>query len=255
MKGRLSVIDQLTVINEQQTLSIINKNGQLLVDSRDVAEMVGKQHSHLLRDIKGYIKIMADNPKLDSHQFFINSTYLNNQNKAQPCYLLTRKGCDMIANKLTGEKGVLFTATYVMRFEEMEEQLTNKQFKVPTTFAEALRLAADLAEQNEKLTTENKELKPKGEYFDELVERNLLTGFRETAKEFGMKPKRFVNWLLERGYVYRDAKKKLQPYARYVPSLFGVKESKGDRWSGTQTLITPKGRDKFRRLLQQNEVV
>ncbi|MGN7192847.1 Rha family transcriptional regulator [Bacillus mycoides] len=249
--------DQLTVVNERQVLSIINQNGKLLVDSRDVAEMVGKQHPHLLRDIKGYIKVMKDNPKLDSRQFFIHSTYYNSQNKEQPCYLLTRKGCDMVANKLTGEKGVLFTATYVTRFEEMEEQLTNtnKRFKVPNTFAEALRLAADLSEQNEKLAIENQVLKPKGEYFDALVERKLLTNFRDTAKEFKMKQNEFINWLLEKGYVYRDVNGKLKPYAQYVPELFQIKEGKRGKWSGTQTLITPKGRETFRLLLQQGKVV
>lgn len=104
-------------------LTIIKLNGQLLVDSREVGEMVGKRHDNLVRDIKGYKDILEDSSKLSSQDFFIESTYSNAQNKLQPCYLLTKKGCDMVANKMTGEKGILFTAEYVTRFEEMENRV------------------------------------------------------------------------------------------------------------------------------------
>jgi len=107
-------------------LTIINQDGQLLVDSRQVAEMVGKEHSHLLRDIKGYISILGPNPKVDSAQFFIESTYIDKQNQARACYLITKMGCEMVANKLTGEKGVLFTAAYVTKFNQMEQQTPPK---------------------------------------------------------------------------------------------------------------------------------
>lgn len=104
-------------------LKVINKNNQLLVGSRDVAELIGKEHKNLIRDIKGYEKVLKDSSNLSSQDFFIENTYVNSQNKIQPCFLLTRKGCDMVANKMTGEKGILFTATYVSKFEEMEESL------------------------------------------------------------------------------------------------------------------------------------
>lgn len=105
-------------------LKVINKNNQLLVESRDVAELIGKEHSHLMRDIRGYTEVLnkSENPKLDSQDFFIESTYQGERRK-EKCFLLTRKGCDMVANKMTGEKGILFTATYVSKFEEMEESL------------------------------------------------------------------------------------------------------------------------------------
>lgn len=104
-------------------LQIINKNGQLLVESREVAEMVGKRHSDLLRSIENYTYVL-ENAKLRSQDFFIETNYTTEgNNKTYKNYLLTRKGCDMVANKLTGEKGVLFTAAYVTRFEEMENSL------------------------------------------------------------------------------------------------------------------------------------
>lgn len=107
-------------------LNVINQDGQLLVDSREVAEMVGREHSNLMRDIRGYIAIL-ENSNLNSQDFFIPSTYkTEGNNKTYDCFLLTRKGCDMVANKMTGEKGVLFTAAYVTRFEEMANQLKPK---------------------------------------------------------------------------------------------------------------------------------
>lgn len=131
-------------------LTIINQNGKLLADSREVAEMIGKQHKNLLRDIQGYINVIEDGSKLSSQDFFIESTYKNSQNKTQPCYLLTKKGCDMVANKMTGEKGILFTAIYVSKFEEMEEKL--KQPRLPQNPMQILELIFEVdKEQNKRL--------------------------------------------------------------------------------------------------------
>ena len=103
-------------------LQIINQNGKLLADSRGVAVMVGKQHKDLLRDIRNYSDILTS-AELRSSDFFVANEYEDGKGEKRPCYYLTRKGCDMVANKMTGEKGVLFTAAYVTKFEEMESQL------------------------------------------------------------------------------------------------------------------------------------
>lgn len=104
-----------------------------------------------------------------------------------------------------------------------------------------------------ELTAQNQIMQPKAEYFDELVARNLLTNFRETAKELGIKEKDFIGWLLDHKYVYRDQKNKLMPYAAKNNGLFEVKEGKGrhNDWAGAQTLITPKGRETFRLLCKE----
>ena len=222
-------------------LTIIKHNNILMVDSRDVAEMVDRQHNDLMKSIRQYCDYLGQGNFAQS-EFFTESHYFNVQNKEQPCYWLTRKGCDMVANKMTGEKGVLFTATYVTKFEEMEKQLT--QPKLPTTYLEAL----------EALVASEKEtqiLLPKAQYFDALVERNLLTNFRDTAKELKIKEGLFIDWLLDEKYVYRDVAKKLKPFAQHVPKLFELKESKTEKWAGNQTLITPRGRETFRLLFPQ----
>src|SRR6056297_565183 len=109
-----------------------------------------------------------------------------------------------------------------------------------------------LRTENSKLLVDNTTMLPKAEYFDELVDRNLLTNFRDTAKELKVKQKTFIQFLLDKKYVYRDRKGKLKPYAEKNSGLFELKEAKNEKtgWVGTQTLITPKGRETFRLLLK-----
>ena len=111
-------------------------------------------------------------------------------------------------------------------------------------------------EQILKLVAENTEMKPKADYFDELVERNTLTNFRETAKLLHIGQNKFIDWLLNKKFIYRDIKGKLLAYSNYISGskpYFDVKEQKNGNWSGFQTLITPQGREAFRLLLQVKE--
>ena len=84
------------------------------------------------------------------------------------------------------------------------------------------------------------------------MDRNLLTNFRDTAKELKVQEKSFIQFLQEKKYIYRDQKGKLKPYADKNTGLFEIKEAKNDKtgWVGTQTLITPKGRETFRLLIK-----
>lgn len=110
---------------------------------------------------------------------------------------------------------------------------------------------AALKAENAKLTVDKQIMQPKADYFDELVERNTLTNFRETAKQLGVPPKRFLEFLIDHKYVYRDKRGKLLPYEDKNIGLFEVKETFNEKtsWSGTQTLVTPKGRETFRLLM------
>lgn len=126
-----------------------------------------------------------------------------------------------------------------------------------------IKLCMELKEERDKrkrLEAANAELrvtleiaKPMCDYFTALVDRNLLTNFRDTAKQFGIKEQVFIKFLIDKKYIYRDRKGHLMPYAAGKnEGLFEVKESFNDKtkWSGTQTLITPKGRETFRLLCQ-----
>ena len=93
-----------------------------VLTSLEVAQMVGKDHSKLLRDIRNYVSQLGE-AKIGFTDFFTESSYVTEQNKTMPCYLITKKGCEFIAHKLTGKKATEFTATYINRFHEMENVL------------------------------------------------------------------------------------------------------------------------------------
>lgn len=129
--------------------------------------------------------------------------------------------------------------------------------RIAAALIDAQRILTEYEEKNQALAMENSALavdkaimQPKADYFDELVERNLLTNFRETAKQLGVGQKEFISFLLSHKYLYRDKRGKLLPYAGKNDGLFEVKECINEKtdWSGTQTLITPKGRETFRLL-------
>lgn len=104
----------------------VGESKQRVIDSRDVARMIGKRHRDLMRDIRRYISEMATSAKLRALDFFIESTYEDAKGETRECYLLTKKGCEFVANKLTGRKGTIFTATYVSLFNEYEAEHNGK---------------------------------------------------------------------------------------------------------------------------------
>jgi Rha family phage regulatory protein len=104
------------------------KNLEQTLDSREVAKMIEKEHAKLLRDIKRYIKQLIE-ANIGFSDFFEESTYKDSTGRTLPCYMITRKGCEFIANKLTGTKGTEFTARYINRFHEMEDEITSEQIQ------------------------------------------------------------------------------------------------------------------------------
>lgn len=100
--------------------------------------MVGKEHSKLIRDIRRYIKQLGE-AKIGHTDFFTESIYLSEQNKELPCFNITRKGCEFIANKLTSQKGTEFTARYVNKFHELEEgNVTNTLITTLNSISQAM---------------------------------------------------------------------------------------------------------------------
>ena len=131
-----------------------------------------------------------------------------------------------------------------------EEILAKALIVAQNVINEKDKLNKQLQAQNSELAVDNQIMRPKADYFDELVDRNLLTNIRETAKQLGIKEKEFINFLLSKKYLYRDKRGKLIPYADKNNGLFELKEcfNEKTKWAGTQTLITPKGRETFRLL-------
>lgn len=112
------------------------------ITTLEVAEMMETEHWKLLRKLdgrnkgneheRGYVEILADNHLVVS-DYFIPSTYKDASGKENKCYQVTKLGCDFLANKSTGEKGVIFTARYVKRFYEMEHRETEKIYETKAT--------------------------------------------------------------------------------------------------------------------------
>lgn len=110
----------------ESVIRYVGESKQQVIDSRDVAKMVGKSHAHLMRDIRDYIDDILTDPKLDSLDFFIESNYKDAKGEVRKCYLLTKQGCEFVAHKINGRKGTIFTATYVSLFNEYEAEHNGK---------------------------------------------------------------------------------------------------------------------------------
>lgn len=123
-----------------------------VLDSREVAEMINVRHADLMRTVENYVNVISANAKLRSLNYFIESTYTDKQGKPRKCYNITKMGCEMLANKLTGEKGILFSAEYVKRFNEMEQQQ-----KPQLTTADMILQSAILLKQMETKQQEQQE--------------------------------------------------------------------------------------------------
>ena len=217
-------------------LTNITQHSQPTMSSREIAELCDKEHRNVLADIR----TMCEQLNLDVLTF--QHIYLDSMNREQTEYLLDKETCLCL---VAGYNAKLRMAI-IKRWQELEQATTPR---LPQTYLEALRALADEVEAHEQTKQTLAIAEPKVQYFDKLVERNLLTNFTTTAKEFGVKRKDFVAYLLDNGYIYRDQRGNLLPYAVHVPHLFEVKEYCKDHHSGTQTLITPKGRETLRLLL------
>lgn len=146
------------------------------------------------------------------------------------------------------EKGSFFRK-YFIRLEEAwnsPEMVMKRALEIANSRVKELQINVA------SLTVDNEIMRPKAEYFDELVDRNLLTNIRDTAKELKIKQSEFVKFLLDKKYLYRDKSGKLLPYAKHADAgLFELKEFVNEKtgFHSTQTLVTPKGKETFRLLI------
>lgn len=224
----------------------IEQNGEPWFVGKDVATALG--YSNPQKAIRDHVD---EQDRTVNESFTVNGTQgvlINESGLYSLCFSSKLDGAVKFKRWVTSE--VLPSIRKNGGYLAGQDQLTPEEL-----MAKALLYAnKTLAERDARiseLTVQNQALIPKAMYFDELVDRNLLTNFRETAKELGIPPKQFVNWLIEKKYVYRDAKGKILPREdKKNEGLFEVKEAKNDKtkWSGVQTLITPKGRETFRLL-------
>lgn len=145
------------------------ENNTNTITTLEIAEMMELPHYEILKKLEGTtnpdgsVRQVGIIPtlgkgKIPVTDYFIKSTYTTSQNKEMPCYKVTKLGCDFLANKFTGEKGILFTAKYVKRFNEMERG------QVPKDFPSALRAYADEVERRQIAEQENEKLQQELDY-------------------------------------------------------------------------------------------
>ena len=210
------------------------------------SELTDGDMSHYSRWAK---KNIIDNEYADSGCDFItrhNGEYSGRGQKATD-YVLALDFAKELCMMSKCEKGKIIRKYFIECEKKLKQQPTLPNFNNP---AEAARAWADQYEKNQKLLAENTVMKPKAEDFDALVDRNCLLNFRDTAKELGQKQNQFINWLIDNKFIYRDKTKTLKPYACYM-DYFSIKEYQHDGYTGSQTLITPHGREAFRLLLSK----
>lgn len=220
---------------------------QKYIDSREVAEMVGKQHNDLLKDIRRYVQQLGEG-KISHTDFFTESQYTDKSNRQKPCYLVTKKGCEFIAHKLTGVKGTEFTAKYINRFHEMEDVIQTQLPSGNNLIALAVIEAQKMLEQKDK---QIEEMTPKAEFFDAVADSKTAISMNEVAKVLSIKGygrNNLFEFLRNEGILDRFN----VPYQRYVDcGWFRVIEQKymknGEQQISTKTLVYQKGVDAIRR--------
>lgn len=253
LKGGIQM-NELTVIQQQEILgkpfTVYGDFENPLFLAREVAEWI--EHSNVSMMLQS-----IDDDEKELHQ-------IGTLNNAYSAWFLTEDGVyevlmqsrKPIAKQFKKEvkavlKSIRKHGAY-MTTETLEQALLNPDtmIKLCMQLKEEQNKNGELQLKNAELTVNNQIMKPKADYFDELVERGTLTNFRETAKLFDVREKEFINFLIDKKYIYRDKKGKLVPYANKNNGLFATKETYNEKtdWSGTQTLITPKGRETFRLL-------
>lgn len=212
-----------------ELLPITEKNASLTMSSREIAEIISNRHSVVCRSIerlieKGVIKGYA--PMVYTHE-------QNGQQYYE--YHLEKRDTYIVVAQLSPE----FTARLVDRWQELEAQ---QAVQLPQTFAEALRLAADLEEQKQALFLENQQLKPKAAFVEHYVEVGTTKSLRETAKILKMPEKAMIQRLVEDRILYRQSNN-LLPYQKYHErELFAVKTGTAEHGHNfTQTRVTSKG--------------
>lgn len=167
-----------------------NKN-ENTISSREVAEMMEVQHKHMLEKIDKLNEILKSR-NLGCSKYWTEGTY-KQQGNGKECreYQVTKRGCELIAHKTEGEKGVMFTVKYMERFEEMENQLQNQ---LPKTYIEALEQLLESEKEKARVALELKEEQHKNEL---LMHVNKLYTTTEIAKELGMKSAAKLNAILK----------------------------------------------------------
>lgn len=255
-------MNELVIFNNPEfgTVRTLEENGVVLFSATDVARALGYSNPYdaIARHCKGVVKREGVSRTTNQHGTTTEQSAEMSFIPESDLYRLVFSSKLPTAEKFTDWVTEEVLPSIRKHGAYMTPDTIEKLISNPDTI---IQLATALKEEqgkrkaleiaNSSLTVETQIMKPKADYFDELVDRNLLTNFRETAKQLEVKERDFIRFLLKKKYIYRDKRGKLMPYAQHTDNgLFEVKECYNEKtqWSGTQTLVTPKGRETFRLL-------
>lgn len=214
-------------------LTVIEKDGEFFFIGKEVAEKLGYSNTRdaLVRHIADEDKGVVKHDSLGGKQSF---TIINESGLYS--LILSSKLPQAKEFKRWVTKDVLPSIRKNGGYIRNQENLSKEEI-----LANAVLLANNLIAEKEKVI---EDLEPKAKYFDELVDNNLLTNFRNTAKELHIPQKVFIQFLIDKGLIYRDKKNRLLPYAKNNKGYFEIKEwCRNDNDAvGIQTFVTPKGR-------------
>lgn len=216
---------------------LMKSDNPVTMSSRVIAELTGKNHSHVMRDVRAMLS------ELELNQSSFGSVYLDAKGETRPCFSLPRREVEIL---LTGYS-VPLRARVIDRLRELEDGTT--QPAIPKTLPEALRLAADLAEQNSHLKLVVMEQAPQVEALQRIAEARGTMCLTDAAKHLGVQRKRLLAWMRENRWIYR--REGSAHWLGYQPrltagllehrvSVIGTDDS-GDERLASQVRVTPKG--------------
>ena len=202
----------------KELIKVTNTEGREVnvMDSREVAEMMEKTHAEIIQYLEGLnykdgrVKITGIIPTLEQSgdlqvaDYFIESTY-NDRGRIKKCYLITKMGCELLGNKLQGAKGILFSAKYVERFNQMERMLKEQSmdsYMIEDPYSRALRWAEEYKEKV-LLQKEIEVAKPKVAYYDNVLDTKGSMTTTQIAKSFGMTSHKLNTYLNDKGIQFK----------------------------------------------------
>lgn len=202
----------------KELIKVTNTEGREVnvMDSREVAEMMEKTHAEIIQYLEGLnykdgrVKITGIIPTLEQSgdlqvaDYFIESTY-NDRGRIKKCYLITKMGCELLGNKLQGAKGILFSAKYVERFNQMERMLKEQSmdsYMIEDPYSRALRWAEEYKEKV-LLQKEIEVAKPKVAYYDNVLDTKGSMTTTQVAKSFGMTSHKLNTYLNDKGIQFK----------------------------------------------------
>lgn len=227
------------------------QNNQVLTNSLLVAEKFGKKHYHVMDSIRNLL-----NSHEKSGQYFVLDTYVDNSGKENPMYVMNRDGFTLLVMGFTGEKALQFKMDYIEAFNKMEQTIHFGGFSVPSTFREALILAAKQQEQIEEQQKKIKQDAPKVLFADAVSTSQrscLVSELAKIIQQNGVNigQNRLFQWLRDNGYLCAKGQYYNQPTQRSMEmGLFEIKQTTINKPDGsilvtTTTKVSGKGQVYF----------